>query len=694
MALQGAKYDLQQGEVFEGNYRIVRELGRGGFGVIYLAHQLSMDRPVALKILKPGVGQHDPNARERFLREVRIISKLRHPNTVTIHDYGESATGVVFMVLEYVEGQTLKSVLKAQGAQPPMRALGLSRQIARSLTEAHDHGIIHRDLKPANIMLTDLEGDSDFVKVLDFGVARLRGQQDVDLTSAGVPEGQRALIGTPRYMSPEQVRGEDIDAPSDLYSLGLMLYEMLVGEPAVKGDTTMGLISQQISPEPLKLDHIGALNPALQRLLRRATAKPVEQRFQSGDAFALAIDETAQELSQEGSRHGGAREFLRTSGRFSAVSQSRIPIDDSRPRTHQDTPTGRRAPSTTPGDVSAPQAPHLTSVNHFDYQGGDDPDIDLDIAATTPRGNQIINQRGDDSPKGADTALASAAAASAAPQPSPSENSPDESTYFGIPSSELPDAPDDGPTFDPKANQSGSPGSSGRGPGEPEEESDLAFTVKVVKMCLLFILATFFVYTAFIVTGAMVGEWIDGYMRIAVAGALALAIPLFTALGENSHKERFEVVERKSDRILRVLIGTAIFAAAPVLIISLVMPGHITEYLRGDPNWMLEPNPAVDYEPTPMTQLNERMSFTIADMIEDGTTVIGLYDGTTTGDDDEEEQPPRFSAPPEPTRPGTRSQDPAPEENASDDVPVDQGDQPESGDDDARDTDSGDYADW
>ncbi len=686
MPLQGAKYNLDAGQIFEGNYRIVRELGRGGFGVIYLAHQLSMDRPVALKILKPGVGEHDPHARQRFLREVRIISKLRHPNTVTIHDYGETRSGVVFMVLEFVEGMTLKSLIKQQGAQPPMRALGLSRQIARSLSEAHDHGIIHRDLKPANIMLTDLEGESDFVKVLDFGVARLRGQQDVDLTSAGVPEGQRALIGTPRYMSPEQVRGDDIDAPSDLYSLGLMLYEMLVGEPAVKGDTTMALISQQISPEPLKLDHIGALNPALQRLLKQATAKPVEHRFQSGEAMALAIDETAQELSQNGARHGGADEFLRTSGRFSAVSQSSIPLDmgrdDSGPRHHPDTPSGQRAPSTSPGAISAPAAKSVTSagngnshtsVHHFDYEGDEDPGLDLDIAATTPRGNDVIEPDSSNDQK----------------------LKRDESTYFGIPSSELPDAPDsEKPTF--QAQSDGSDGDKPATAREPEEESDLAFAFRITKICSLFILAAFFVYTAFIIVGAMVGGFLDGYIRIAVAAILALAIPLFTALGENSHKERFEVVERKSDRLLRVLLGTTIFAAVPVFIVSLAMPGQITEYLRGDPNWMLEPNPAIDYEPTPASELNAHFSLTIADMIEDGTRAVGLYDGTTSEDDDDEG--PRFFAPPEPTRPGTSDRD-----GGSDEPPPD-GDgahdqaspSPASGDDEDADNvdDDDDYTSW
>ncbi len=292
-------HELDIGQVFEGKYKILRELGRGGFGMVYLAFQEGMDRHVALKVLKSSVTATAPSAKERFLREVKIISKLKHPNTVTIHDFGETYDGGLYMVLEYVEGETLKQILKRDGAQDPLRAADVCRQIARSLAEAHRHGVVHRDLKPANIMITSIESDKDFVKVLDFGVARLLDPKTNDLTSVGLPEGERELIGTPRYMSPEQVRGESLTGASDIYGLGLMLYETLSGEPAVQGDTTMGLITQQISPEPLRLPHVGHFHPTIQDVIRIATSKSVQDRFQTAEQMADALEQSIFQLKRE-----------------------------------------------------------------------------------------------------------------------------------------------------------------------------------------------------------------------------------------------------------------------------------------------------------------------------------------------------------------------------------------------------------
>ncbi len=282
---------LQIGQVFEGKYKILRELGRGGFGMVYLAYQEPMDRYVALKSLRSGIGLTAPSAKERFLREVRIISKLKHPNTVTIHEFGETYDGGLYMTLEYVEGETLKDALKRDGAFNSVRAADLARQIAKSLSEAHRLGIVHRDLKPANIMLTSIEGDRDFVKVLDFGVARLLDPKTTDLTSVGLPDGERELIGTPRYMSPEQVRGEGLSGASDIYSLGLILYEMLTGEPAVQGESTMALITQQISPEPLRLPRLGHVDPMLQDITRIAVAKNLSDRWQSSEQLVDALEQ-------------------------------------------------------------------------------------------------------------------------------------------------------------------------------------------------------------------------------------------------------------------------------------------------------------------------------------------------------------------------------------------------------------------
>lgn len=305
---------LRKGYIFEGKYRIEGELGRGGFGMVYQAHQIGMERAVALKVLNPDMSAHAARtARERFMREVRIISKLRHPNTVTIHDFGETVEGMVYMVLEFVDGETLKDRLRRRGAMEELRAINVAIQIAKSLSEAHRHGIIHRDLKPANIMLTELGSDPDYVKVLDFGVARLRSADPAaELTSHGLPPGERELIGTPRYMSPEQVRGEELTGASDVYSLGLIIYEMLTGEAAVQGDTTMALITQQISPEPLRMLQLQAVHPHLQHLLRHATEKRLDARYRTVDILAQELELVADALKRPATnfRSSGHEEFL------------------------------------------------------------------------------------------------------------------------------------------------------------------------------------------------------------------------------------------------------------------------------------------------------------------------------------------------------------------------------------------------
>lgn len=670
MASFDAKYSLDADHIFEGKYRIIRELGSGGFGVVYLAHQISMDRPVALKILKPGVGAHAPSARERFLREVKIISKLRHPNTVTIHDYGETVHGVVYMVLEFVEGDTLKDLLKNEGAQEPMRALGITRQIARSLAEAHTHGIVHRDLKPANIMLAELEADSDFVKVLDFGVARLLGSEDADLTSAGVPEGERALIGTPRYMSPEQVRGEDLTGASDLYSLGLIFYEMLVGEPAVQGDTTMGLIGQQLSPEPLRLPSLRALPQSIQELILQATSKNISRRFQVADEFTRAIDATAMRLGEQMGRAHTSGAFFAASGQFNAISAppGGLGRSDSSGQFANISPDSTSA--ATPSNLRHRRDSDSHQAARRDHQGipvgvpaSQSAELDYYESNFDP---QQLSENSSPERSNANRSAAGAAAGAAAASFPLVRNEVDfdePSGLCGIPSSELP-LPRDA---------AGSPFGEPEPPESPQleveeptpvphspsvgddEESLVGFGFAVAKVCFLSTLAAGFVYLTFLIIGALVSEIVDGKIQFIVAIMVALAIPFFSALGENSQKERFDVVKRPMDRLLRVLIGTAIFSGATVFLVSFAMPGQVTDHLRNDPNWMFRPNPAVAYEPTPATHLNRQVSFVMADMIEVATVAVGRYDGQPTkAQDSTSSDAPTFTPPPAPTRPGTR----------------------------------------
>ena len=217
------------GELVAAKYRLISKIGEGGYGIVYRAHQEMMGRDVAIKMLRPEASRL-PDEVERFRREVFNASSLRHPNTITLYDYGQLPTGSFYIVMEFLEGLNLGHWLQNHGPVEHDKALDIVEQILRSLREAHVQSILHRDLKPENIYMTDLEGDDSLmVKVLDFGLSKAIG---------GRRGGQRTLTkdgqvhGTPNYMSPEQACAMKLSPASDIYSIGLLAWELLTGKTA------------------------------------------------------------------------------------------------------------------------------------------------------------------------------------------------------------------------------------------------------------------------------------------------------------------------------------------------------------------------------------------------------------------------------------------------------------------------------
>src|SRR5262249_42718946 len=225
-AIQEAAPDPLIGTVLNGKYKITRLLGEGGMGAVYLGEQQlgTKTRNVAIKTLHPHLSK-DPKILARFEREVGTVAELEHPNTIQVFDYGKTeGDGILYIVMEYVQGKNLADLLEKEGAMDPARVDKIMNQICGSLEEAHGRGIIHRDLKPDNVVLTERAGQKDWVKVLDFGIAKRSSEEDRNeqkLTQQGM------VLGTPPYMSPEQFTGKPIDARSDIYSLAIMAYEML-----------------------------------------------------------------------------------------------------------------------------------------------------------------------------------------------------------------------------------------------------------------------------------------------------------------------------------------------------------------------------------------------------------------------------------------------------------------------------------
>ncbi len=260
-----------------GSYQIGEELGRGGMAVVYRAYQPSLNRYVAIKVLPPQLA-FDRQFVERFLREARSAASLSHPNIVVIHDVGEQE-GLYYIVMEYLEGRTLKQVIEEEGPLAPGRAAHIVEQVGAALDYAHVRGFVHRDVKPANIFV----GEGDRVKLTDFGIAKAASQAE-QLTRTGM------LVGTPEYMSPEQAEGGSVDPRTDLYALGVVLYQMLTGRVPFRGNTphsTLYAVVHQSPPPPRQANP--ALPRAVEGVVLKAMAKRPEQRFQRGAEMAAGL---------------------------------------------------------------------------------------------------------------------------------------------------------------------------------------------------------------------------------------------------------------------------------------------------------------------------------------------------------------------------------------------------------------------
>jgi serine/threonine protein kinase len=272
-----------------GHYRIIRELGRGGMGVVYLAQDVSLDRPVALKLL-PIHLTSEPERLHRFEQEARAASALNHPNILTIHEIGE-IDGLRFIETEFIDGVTLRERIKSRELKPS-DTLSIAEQIASALAAAHKAGIVHRDIKPENVMLRR----DGYVKVLDFGVAKLTEEQAVKVDNGSAMtlgvNSNTGIVGTAGYMSPEQAKGKHVDQRSDIFSFGAVLYEMLTGEMAFQGKSDADKLQAITSEWPADLSGLRESVPAdLDQVLQRCLEKEPEHRYENGTVLVEALKE-------------------------------------------------------------------------------------------------------------------------------------------------------------------------------------------------------------------------------------------------------------------------------------------------------------------------------------------------------------------------------------------------------------------
>src|SRR5947207_4609154 len=296
--------DTLIGTVFDGRYRIVRKLGAGGMADVYLAEDQELGRRVAIKILNDRHAADDSFV-ERFRREAKNAAGLSHPNIVSVYDRG-TAEGTYYSAMEYIDGRSLKELIVSRGPAPVKTAVEYTRQILAAVGFAHRHGIVHRDIKPHNVLV----GPEGRLKVTDFGIARSGASQ---MTEVG------SIIGTAQYLSPEQARGSPVDQTSDLYSVGVVLYEMLTGQVPFTGDTPLEIAMKHLSAVPKSPSELRPDVPHdLDLIVLRALAKNPEERYQTAEEFDRDLSQVAEGLPVAAETADAATAVLTGSGILAA----------------------------------------------------------------------------------------------------------------------------------------------------------------------------------------------------------------------------------------------------------------------------------------------------------------------------------------------------------------------------------------
>jgi serine/threonine-protein kinase len=342
------------GTLLDRKYRLDAPLGRGGMGAVYRATHVMLGKTVAVKLIKADlVGS--PDMVRRFQREARAATSLNHPNIVSVYDLGQAGDGTLYIAMELVEGRSLKEEVTASGPMQPGRIASLLTQVASALGVAHRHGIVHRDLKPQNLMISRAEDGTEVVKLLDFGIAKTHEEGATQLTQTGF------ALGTPQYMAPEQAAGKAVDGRTDLYALGVILYEMLTGEVPFNDPSTPAVLVKHLSelPEPPSRRKAGlSISPLLEHAALKCLEKDPANRFQTAEEFIAAI---APVREQHPAVDGSAATIVVPPDPAAVAGQTSAPTAQTPPRAVASPPAGAPAapqiPAPPPVPATSAQAP-------------------------------------------------------------------------------------------------------------------------------------------------------------------------------------------------------------------------------------------------------------------------------------------------------------------------------------------------
>ena len=329
------------GTTLLGQFHLVAPIGSGAMGTVYRAWQSGMERQVAVKLLRADL-THDVDLRRRFLREARAAARLAHPNIVCVHLVGETEHGDPYLVMEYLAGETLDDLLERDDKLAPRRAVGIARQIACALAEAHAAGVVHRDLKPANIILTQRRATGEQVKIVDFGIAKIAHAALLNGVSTRLTR-EGVVFGTPHYIAPEQAQGAELDGRADLYSVGVLLYRMLSGHLPFDGAAIAVLLAHISRPPRHLLEVAPDIDPRLAAIVMRCLAKNPKDRFADAEGLAAALAALEEEDHEAAAPAPRARSYPR--------------------------------PGSRPPALIVP----TVEVNRIELQAEPDPDLDLDM---------------------------------------------------------------------------------------------------------------------------------------------------------------------------------------------------------------------------------------------------------------------------------------------------------------------------
>jgi serine/threonine-protein kinase len=338
----------QVGKVLAGKYRLDAYLSRGGMGAVYRGTHVMLDRPVAVKLINPGLVS-SPDIVRRFQREARAVTHLKHPNIVEVYDLGQADDGTLYIAMELVQGESLSAMIKAHGALTAHRIVTILSQVVSALGVAHRNNIVHRDLKPHNIMVSQDATGHDFAKLLDFGIAK---SFEIDAHTQLTTDGM--TLGTPAYMSPEQASGTEVDARSDIYALGVILYEMLIGEVPFSDPSPPAVLVKQLSEAPMPPSRRRLemkINAALEAIALKCLEKDKAARYQTADELAAAL--AAAPVEQPVFDPNAATVPLRAQ----ASAPTTIPASQAPTVVSADAPTTRSAPTAATVPTAPPAVP-------------------------------------------------------------------------------------------------------------------------------------------------------------------------------------------------------------------------------------------------------------------------------------------------------------------------------------------------